>query len=96
LEDGGPVIGLFQPARYTQGSIDLASGDVLVLFTDGISEAMDSLDEEWGEERFIEAVRACRNRPASEMIDCLIRDADAFVGGAPQHDDMTLLVVKLV
>ena len=95
LEDGGPAVGLFKPARYSQASIDLAPGDVLVLYTDGISEAMDSTEEEWGEDRLMEAVKACRNRPASEMIECLIRDADAFAAGAPQHDDMTLLVVKV-
>ncbi len=96
LEDGGPVVGLFKPAKYTQASVDLATGDIVVLFTDGISEAMDSADEEWGEERLIEAVQACRDRPAAEMIECLMRDADAFVNGAPQHDDMTILVVKVV
>jgi sigma-B regulation protein RsbU (phosphoserine phosphatase) len=44
----------------------------------------------------MEAVRACRQQPATEMIDSLMRDADAFVAGAPQHDDMTIMVVKLV
>ena len=96
LEDGGPVVGLFKPARYVQASLELASGDVLVLFTDGISEAMNAADEEWDEERLRESVRACRYRPAAEMIDCIMRDADAFVAGAPQHDDMTIMVVKVL
>ncbi len=96
LEDGGPVIGLFKAARYTQACAQLARGDVMVLFTDGISEAMNAVDDEWGEERLMDAVNACKQRPAIEMIDCLMRDADAFVAGAPQHDDMTIMVVKLV
>ncbi|HEV8039137.1 MAG TPA: GAF domain-containing SpoIIE family protein phosphatase [Bryobacteraceae bacterium] len=96
LEDGGPVVGLFKPARYSQANVDLASGDVLLFYTDGISEAMNSADEEWGEERMMEAARACESRPALEMIDELMRAADAFVAGAPQHDDMTVMVVKVL
>jgi len=75
--------------------VTLAAGDIIVLFTDGISEAMNSADEEWDEARLMESVRACRDRSAVEMIDCLMRDADAFVAGAPQHDDMTIMIVKL-
>jgi sigma-B regulation protein RsbU (phosphoserine phosphatase) len=96
LEDGGPVVGLFKPARYSQASVDLASGDVLLFYTDGISEAMNAADEEWGEERMMEAARECQSRPALEMIDELMRAADAFVAGAPQHDDMTVMVVKVL
>ncbi len=96
LEEGGPVVGLFKPSRYSQASIQMASGDVIVLFTDGISEAMNVADEEWDEERLMASVRACWRRPAIEMIDCLMRDADAFVAGAPQHDDMTIMIVKVL
>lgn len=96
LEDGGPVVGLFKPSKYAQASLTLASGDVFVLFTDGISEAMNAADDEWGEERLMESVRGCIARPAGEMIDCLMRDADAFVAGAAQHDDMTVMIVKVL
>ncbi|HEY6391876.1 MAG TPA: SpoIIE family protein phosphatase [Bryobacteraceae bacterium] len=96
LEEGGPVVGLFKPSRYAQASVQMASGDVMVLFTDGISEAMNLADEEWDEERLMASVRDCWRRPAIEMIHCLIRDADAFVAGAPQHDDMTIMIVKVL
>lgn len=96
LEEGGPVVGLFKPSRYAQASVDLAAGDVMVFFTDGISEAMNAADDEWGEERLIEAVNACRDRRAAEMIEELMREADAFVAGAPQHDDMTIMIVKVL
>jgi phosphoserine phosphatase RsbU/P len=96
LEDGGPVVGLFKTARYSQAGVRLECGDVLLFYTDGLSEAMNAADEEWGEEKMIEAVRACRCRPAVEMIDQLMRAADEFVAGAPQHDDMTMMVVKVV
>jgi sigma-B regulation protein RsbU (phosphoserine phosphatase) len=95
LEEGGPVVGLFRPAKYEQASVTLARGDILVLYTDGISEAMNAADEEWDEPRLMETVKACGALPAAEMIDRLIAAADTFVAGAPQHDDMTIMVVKV-
>ena len=95
LDVGGTVVGLLPRFPYQQGSISLQAGDVLVAFTDGISEAMNSADEEWGEEELLKSIRACQHLPAQEMIPVLLRDADAFVNGAPQHDDMTLVIVKL-
>jgi sigma-B regulation protein RsbU (phosphoserine phosphatase) len=94
LETGGPVIGLMEDCCYRQGRVALEPGDVLVAYTDGISEAMNASDDEWGEERLMDAVRANRMLPARALIDRLMVSADAFVGGAPQHDDMTLVVVR--
>jgi serine phosphatase RsbU (regulator of sigma subunit) len=56
---------------------------------------MNSANEEWGEERFIECVRRLVDEPAKEVISCLMAAADAFAGGAVQHDDMTLIVAKV-
>ena len=52
-------------------------------------------DEEWGEDRMQAAVEAARNRSSQEILDVVFRAADAFTAGAPQHDDMTLLIFKL-
>ena len=93
LETGGPVIGLMEGCVYRQGSVTLVAGDVLVAYTDGISEAMNAADEDWGEDRLMEAVRPNRAVPARDLIDRLMISADEFVAGAPQHDDMTILVV---
>ena len=60
LDTGGPVIGLMEDCVYQQGRVTLAAGDVLVAYTDGISEAMNAADEEWGEERLMDAVRPNR------------------------------------
>jgi phosphoserine phosphatase RsbU/P len=95
LDTGGPVIGVFPEAPYQQGSLTLEPGDVFVGFTDGISEAMNSAEEEWGEEHLIHSVASHFNTAAAEMIPRLMADADRFADGAPQHDDMTLVVVKL-
>lgn len=95
LEEGGPVIGLLGPAQYQQASITLERGDTVVLFTDGVSEAMNAADEEFDEERLIAAVRSGAGLKAADLIDHIMRVCDEFVAGAPQHDDMTLVVVRV-
>ena len=95
LDTGGPVIGLIEQAGYSQGSIALRDGDVLVAFTDGISEAMNGRDEEWGEERLAAAVLPARAQPARRLIERIMQEADTFVAGARQYDDMTVVVVRL-
>jgi phosphoserine phosphatase RsbU/P len=94
LAAGGPVIGLLMDTYYEQQEIHLQSGDVLVTYTDGISEAMSSSDEEWGEERLEIAVRQTSGT-AEAIVKQVFQAVDAFTAGVPQHDDMTLLVMKL-
>jgi sigma-B regulation protein RsbU (phosphoserine phosphatase) len=65
-----------------------------VAFTDGISEAMDVHDEDWGEDRLIEAIRGYHGCSAQELMSRIFDAATAFAGDAPQHDDMTLVVVR--
>ena len=95
LQEGGPVVGLLPSAGYVEESVTLLPGDLLLLYTDGISEAMTNDDEEWGEERMIESAKRCKGKSAEAVLADMFRDADAFTAGAPQHDDMTLLVLKL-
>jgi sigma-B regulation protein RsbU (phosphoserine phosphatase) len=94
LEVGGPPVGLFRPSRYEQDEITLEAGDILVLFTDGISEAENPAEEEWGEDALISAVRRYESTPPSEMISKILEAADKFAAGAPQHDDMTVVVAR--
>lgn len=94
LETGGTVVGLIEHFPYDQGVVTMSPGDILVAFTDGISEAMNRNDEEWGEERLRETVKCCANLPPSEMITRIMERADTFVAGAKQHDDMTLVVLR--
>jgi sigma-B regulation protein RsbU (phosphoserine phosphatase) len=94
LEPGGTVVGLLEDAQYVQGRVQLRPGDVLVAFTDGISEAMNLDDEEWGEERLLEAIQSARGASAEELLKHLFEAASRFAGAAPQHDDMTLVVVR--
>ncbi len=92
----GPVIGLLGAGAFEQRSVLLSPEDLLFIYSDGISEAMNRAEEEWGEERLQAAVRVARGRPAPELIDALFVEADAFAAGAVQHDDMTVVVVRML
>lgn len=96
LDTGGPVIGLLPGVPYQQGSLVMEPGDVFVGFTDGISEAMNAQEEEWGEARLIPSITKYSSHQAAEIIPALMSEADRFANGAPQHDDMTLVVVRMV
>ena len=95
LEDGGPVVGLLAGAAYKQQMLHLLPGDILLAFTDGISEAMNAAEDEWGEDRMIAEAQAHADLNAAELMQRLFRAADAFAAGAPQHDDMTLVVLRI-
>ena len=96
LNPSRPPVGLLPKSSYEQGSFALQSGDLLVLFTDGISESMNSDDEEWGEERLIELAKTCTGMPAIEAMNCIVTAAQRFAAGAPQHDDMTVVVLRVI
>jgi len=96
LEEGGCVVGLLPNFPYTQASVTLQPGDLLISFTDGISEAMNPAEEEWGEERMMLKVRECYGMTAADMLASLVKAADEFAAGAKQHDDMTLVVVRVI
>jgi serine phosphatase RsbU (regulator of sigma subunit)/dihydrofolate reductase len=95
LADGGPAVGLLAGAAYKQQMLQLLPGDILLAFTDGISEAMNAAEDEWGEDRMIAEAQAHANLNASELMQRLFHAADAFAAGVPQHDDMTLVVLRI-
>ena len=95
LSTGGPVVGLLPDVIYEEDCLELRSGDALVTFTDGISEAMTSAEEEWGENSLILTAEQASNRTAEEIVQTIFQAADAYTGDASQHDDMTVLVMKL-
>lgn len=83
-------------STFRRGTMTLARGDVLMAFADGISEAMSPADEEWGEDRLIESVKVCEGLSAADMIARIMSAADAFAAGAKQHDDMTLVILRVI
>ena len=96
LDTGGPVVGLIPDCAYEQADVTLQPGDCLVIYTDGVSEAMSRALEEWGEDRLIAAVQNADGCSAAETISRIMQAADAFAAGAPQHDDMTLVVMRVL
>jgi len=95
LETGGPIIGLL-PQRYEQASFPFIAGDLAIFFTDGVSESMNGRDEEWSEERLIEFAKTCQGSPAFDVMNRVLAAAEKFAAGAPQHDDMTLVVLRVL
>ncbi len=95
LDIGGTVVGLLKDFPFQQASVTLEEGDLLVAFTDGITETMNAADEEWEEENLIRTIQGCRELCANQVIDRIMAAADAFASGAKQHDDMTLVVLRV-
>ncbi|PWT90167.1 MAG: hypothetical protein C5B55_10125 [Blastocatellia bacterium] len=95
LDSTGTVVGLFNKWDCSTGTCELRSGDVLALYTDGVTEAFNEHGEEFGEKRLIDAVRRHRHQPADEMVDRIISEVRQF-NSQEQHDDVTLIVAKCV
>ena len=94
LDEGGPVLGLLPSAKFETGSVELEPGDLLVLYSDGLVEAANQHDEQFGEERVQELVAQHRHLTATQIRDQIIRAAQAFTGNAELEDDRTLLVLR--
>jgi sigma-B regulation protein RsbU (phosphoserine phosphatase) len=95
LEAGGPVIGLMEWAPFSEGSVAIQKGDLLLGYTDGVSECMNVRDEEWGEDQVIEVLKRGRTLGSDALVSEVMKEADAFAAGAKQHDDMTLILMKV-
>ena len=81
---------------YETSSVMLAPGELLVGFRDGITEAMNRDGELFGDARLVQAVQAHAGQPATTLVQTIVGLVDAFAAGAPQADDMTMLIVKRV
>jgi phosphoserine phosphatase RsbU/P len=93
LETGGWPLGFAKSARYECGETILAANDVLLIFTDGLVEAENDREEEYGEPRMLETLSQAQGS-AREVLKRLMSSADAFVGLTRQHDDITCLVLR--
>jgi hypothetical protein len=95
LEQGGIPLGILEHAPYAAGSVVLRGGDWLVIFTDGVVEAENSRGDEYGEERLLFVVHTGANLASNQLLQSITSDLDRFVAGAPQHDDVTCMLVKV-
>jgi len=95
LEAGGIPLGILEKAPYTAGTTVLQSGDWLVVFTDGVVEAEDTKGDEYGEQRLLFVLHTGAQLTPAQLLQNITADLDRFVAGAPQHDDVTCLLVKV-
>jgi phosphoserine phosphatase RsbU/P len=93
LTVGGMVLGLFPGAQYEAETIKLQPGDHLVLFTDGVVEALNTAEEEFGMDRLSALLHENAKAPASEILDRLREAVLSFSANAPQHDDITMMIL---
>ncbi|MEP7029094.1 MAG: PP2C family protein-serine/threonine phosphatase, partial [Candidatus Eisenbacteria bacterium] len=96
LTEGGLALGILVDAAYEERPVPLATGDLLVLYTDGVTEASTSTGEQYGVQRLEDLVRSLATQPAAEIVEAIRLDVEAFTGEMHLNDDLTLVVARLV
>ena len=91
---GGIPLGIQENIAYKSGTVALQSGDWLVIFTDGVIEAENDRTEEYGEVRLLTVLNANLALTPTMLLNTIMLDLDRFVGSAPQHDDVTLMLLR--
>ena len=96
LDRGGMILGVLKTSLpYEQGMVSVREGDILLLFTDGVSEAMDKLGREYGEERLEATLHQAAGQNAQDIMLAIQHDVHRHAVGAAQSDDITLMVVRV-
>jgi len=96
LSEGGLVLGIMPQTPFASGEAVLAHGDLLALYTDGVTEGADTSGELWGEPRLEEALRRLHPRPCAEIAASLVREVRTFEAGSGPADDITVLLARRV
>jgi serine phosphatase RsbU (regulator of sigma subunit) len=95
LESTGAPLGLLPPGLpYEETALTVDAGDCVVLFSDGVVDAQNACDEEFGDERLLEILRASKDLPAAAIVARVFDAIDRFAGDAPQFDDITIMVLR--
>ena len=94
LEKGGTILGLFELATFEEDTITVEPGDILVAFSDGVTEALSASGDEYGEDRLIACVDAAKGKSLQELLDGIFFSVREFCTGAVQSDDVTALVLR--
>ncbi|MCP4725096.1 MAG: SpoIIE family protein phosphatase [bacterium] len=94
LKAGGPVIGFVDPVEYLQDTMYLEPGEMIVIYTDGVTEAWNSDEVEFGEERFQDLLKEIKDLPSKDIINRVVEEVKIHSDGYPQSDDITMIVIK--
>ncbi len=94
LATGGLILGIVPDTRFESGDAQLEPGDLLALYTDGVTEGADAANEQFGEERLVESLSRLAGRPCGEIAHAVVREVRAFEGEQGPADDITLLVAR--
>jgi serine phosphatase RsbU (regulator of sigma subunit) len=95
LEEGGPALGVLPAAQYRQGETELLPGDLMVMYSDGVVEATNAAEEEFGEDRLTSAIHETWGRSSREIRDEILSRVRSFLGNEQAHDDLTVLIVRV-
>jgi len=90
------MLGLLPNYPFAEASIELRPGDLLVIYSDGVTEAKNVLEEDFGEERLLAMVRKHSSAPLLDLLSRIVEEVTAFAGSTPQHDDITLVAMRRV
>ena len=96
LREGGMVVGMFPSVKFDRGHVRMEPGDIFVACTDGITEAMNAQDDEFGSQRLIDLVARERSLPAEEIVQSVLTEVDHFSRGGTHEDDRVILIMKVV
>jgi len=96
LAAGGTIIGMFAQSSYEEASVELKSGDVMIAFSDGVTEAHNPDEEEFGEDRLKDVLRRTAHLPINEMASQILQELKVWMADAPQFDDLTFILMRVV
>ncbi len=96
LETGGTVVGLFDFSEYDTGDTSVSSGDLLVVFSDGLTEAVNAAGDEFEDDRLAAVLNTVRGRSAQDALDAVLTAVTDFAGSEPPRDDLTVMVIRFL
>ena len=94
LDASGPALGLIEAGTFTAHEVNLVQGTLLAAYTDGVSEGLNEIGEEFGEERLSQLIDGCREQSAAELCATVLEAVRAFRGARQDQDDVTVMVIK--
>jgi sigma-B regulation protein RsbU (phosphoserine phosphatase) len=95
LKEGGIIVGVMEGALYQSARVQLQPGDLLIMYTDGITEALNPHEELYGEQRLLESIQSCCRQPAQIVMEKILDNVVGFTKGHLQSDDLTLVILKV-